>query len=53
MDRLNNFKKKHKQGKFDIPSQYSSDVTYVENIKSLAVTLYVERVKTNDRLYAF
>lgn len=41
------------QGKFNIPAQYRSDVTYGENVKSLAVFLYSEGVMANDRIAAF
>ena len=41
------------QGKYDIPAQYHSDVTYGENVKALAVTLYGEGVMSNDRIAAF
>ena len=41
------------QGKYDIPTQYRSDVTYGENVKALAVTLYGEGVMSNDRIAAF
>lgn len=42
-----------KNGKINIPVQYRSDVTYGENVKSLAVTLYSEGVMSNDRIAAF
>lgn len=41
------------QGKFNIPAQYRSDVTYGENVKALAVSLYSEGVMANDRIAAF
>lgn len=41
------------QGRYDIPAQYRSDVTYGENVKALAVTLYGEGVMSNDRIAAF
>lgn len=41
------------QGKFHIPTQYRSDVTYGENVKALAVSLYSEGVMSNDRIAAF
>lgn len=41
------------QGKFHIPPQYRSDVTYGENVKTLAVSLYSEGVMSNDRIAAF
>lgn len=40
-------------GKFNIPTQYRSDVTYGENVKALAVALYSEGVMANDRIAAF
>ncbi len=41
------------QGKFNIPTQYRSDVTYGENVKALATALYGEGVMANDRIAAF
>lgn len=40
-------------GRFSIPAQYRSDVTYGENVKALAVSLYSEGVMSNDRIAAF
>lgn len=40
-------------GEFSIPQQYRSDVTYGENVKALAVSLYSEGVMSNDRIAAF
>ena len=40
-------------GKYPIPSQYYSDVTYGETIKSIIVDLYSEGVMANDRISAF
>lgn len=40
-------------GRFNIPEQYRSDVTYGENIKALATMLYAEGVMSNDRIAAF
>lgn len=40
-------------GKFAIPQEYRSDVTYGENVKALAVSLYSEGVMANDRIAAF
>ncbi len=40
-------------GKFCIPAQYRSDVTYGGNVKALAVSLYSEGVMSNDRIAAF
>lgn len=40
-------------GKFSIPPEYRSDVTYGENVKALAVSLYSEGVMANDRIAAF
>lgn len=42
-----------KHGKFHIPPQYRSDVTYGENVKALAVSLYSEGVMSNDRIASF
>lgn len=41
------------QGRFAIPKEYRSDVTYGENIKAMAVSLYSEGVMSNDRIAAF
>lgn len=41
------------RGKFHIPAQYHSDVTYGENVKASAVALYSEGVMANDRIAAF
>lgn len=41
------------KGKFCIPVEYRSDVTYGENVKALAVSLYSEGVMSNDRIAAF
>ncbi len=40
-------------GKFAIPVEYRSDVTYGSNVKSLAVSLYSEGVMSNDRIASF
>lgn len=40
-------------GDFPIPAKYRSDVTYGENVKALAVSLYSEGVMSNDRIAAF
>lgn len=40
-------------GTFPIPAQYRSDVTYGENVKALAVSLYSEGVVLNDRIASF
>lgn len=40
-------------GKFHVPPEYRSDVTYGPNIKALAVGLYSEGVMSNDRIAAF
>lgn len=40
-------------GNFCIPAQYRSDVTYGENVKALAVSLYSEGVMSNDRIASF
>lgn len=42
-----------KNGKYHIPEEYHSDVTYGENVKALAVALYSEGVMSNDRIAAF
>lgn len=42
-----------KHGKFSIPPEYRSDVTYGENVKALAVSLYSEGVMANDRIAGF
>ena len=41
------------KGKFSIPSEYRSGVTYGENLKSMTVALYSEGVMSNDRIAAF
>lgn len=41
------------KGRFNIPVQYRSDVTYGENVKALAVALYSEGVMSNDRIASF
>lgn len=40
-------------GTFSIPPEYRNDVTYGENVKALAVSLYSEGVMANDRIAAF
>lgn len=40
-------------GKICIPKKYRSDVTYGENVKALAVSLYSEGVMSNDRIASF
>ncbi len=40
-------------GKYHIPEEYRSDVTYGANVKALAVSLYSEGVMSNDRIAAF
>lgn len=40
-------------GKFSIPPEYRSDVTYGETVKALSVSLYSEGVMSNDRIAAF
>lgn len=40
-------------GTIHIPVQYRSDVTYGENVKALAVSLYSEGVMSNDRIASF
>ena len=42
-----------KKGKFNIPAEYRSDVTYGVNVKALSVALYSEGVMSNDRIAAF
>lgn len=41
------------RGKFSIPPEYRSDVSYGGNVKALAVSLYSEGVMANDRIAAF
>ena len=40
-------------GKFHIPPEYRSDVTYGADVKALAVSLYGEGVMSNDRIASF
>lgn len=40
-------------GRFHIPLEYRSDVTYGPNVKALSVELYSEGVMSNDRIAAF
>lgn len=40
-------------GKFRIPPEYRSDVTYGADVKALAVSLYSEGVMSNDRIASF
>lgn len=40
-------------GNIRIPAEYRSDVTYGENVKALAVSLYSEGVMSNDRIASF
>ena len=40
-------------GKFHIPPEYRSDVTYGADVKALAVSLYSEGVMSNDRIASF
>lgn len=42
-----------KNGKFNIPDEYRSDVVYEANVKALATVLYSEGVMSNDRIAAF
>lgn len=42
-----------KEGRFHIPPEYRSDVTYGADVKALAVSLYSEGVMSNDRIAAF
>lgn len=42
-----------KNGKFNIPDEYRSDVVYGANVKALATVLYSEGVMSNDRIAAF
>lgn len=42
-----------KDGKFHIPPEYRSDVSYGANVKALATALYSEGVMSNDRIAAF
>ena len=41
---------KIKNGEFDVPKEYNSEVTYGDIIKSLTVLLYSEGVVANDRI---
>ena len=41
------------KGRYHIPGEYRSDVTYGTNIKALTVALYSEGVMSNDRIAAF
>lgn len=41
------------RGKFHIPAQYRSDVTYGSNVKALSAAFYSEGVMSNDRIAAF
>lgn len=40
-------------GRFHIPPEYRSDVTYGADVKALVVSLYSEGVMANDRIAAF
>ncbi len=42
-----------KNGKFNIPDEYRSDVVYGTNVKALSTVLYSEGVMSNDRIAAF
>ena len=42
-----------KNGKFNIPDEYRSDVVYGTNVKALSTVLYSEVVMSNDRIAAF
>lgn len=42
-----------KHGRYVIPKEYRSDVTYGSTVKALAVDLYSEGVMANDRIAAF
>ena len=42
-----------KNGKFNIPAEYRSDVVYGTNVKALSTVLYSEGVMSNDRIAAF
>lgn len=41
------------RGRFIIPKEYRSDVTYGVNVKAMAVSLYSEGVMSNDRIAVF
>lgn len=41
------------QGKYQIPGEYHSDVTYGDQIKAMAVALYSEGVMSNSRIAVF
>ena len=40
-------------GRFHVPHEYRSDVTYGPNVKALSVELYSEGVMSNDRIATF
>lgn len=40
-------------GKYSIPKEYYSDVTYGSNVKALTAALYSEGVMSNDRIASF
>lgn len=42
-----------KNGKFNIPDEYRSDVVYGTTVKALSTVLYSEGVMSNDRIAAF
>lgn len=42
-----------KNGKFNIPNEYRSDVVYGPNVKALSTILYSEGVMSNDRIASF
>lgn len=42
-----------REGKFTIPPEYRSDITYGPTVKALAVDLYSEGVMSNDRIASF
>lgn len=41
------------RGRFNVPPEYRSDVTYGADVKALVVSLYSEGVMSNDRIAAF
>lgn len=43
----------NEKGRFEIPTEYTSDVTYGDTVKSLAISLYSEGVMANDRIATF
>lgn len=42
-----------KDGKYQVPEEYRSEVTYGPNVRAIAACLYSEGVMSNDRICAF